>query len=530
MTVTEAPPSAPAETAAATPAPTGPPAVVGTGDHKTVGRLWLAGAALGLLLVVVVGALLGVERVDLGSNEVLGTDHVLQLFSLYRFGMTFLVVLPLFLGLATAIVPLQVGAPTLAFPRGAALAFWTWLGGAALFLVSYALDGGPVGTGDVDAVALGLLGIGLVILGLLLATVCVVTTVIALRTPYLRLSQVPPFAWSMVVAGTVWLLSYAVLLSGLALAYLDLTHGQLRFAQPDQLYQRLDWAFTQPQAYALAIPALGIAAEVVPVVAGVAQRHRGVVWAGIGGFGLFAFGAWAQSYWNAEVFEEFPYIAYAVAICLPLLLVLGGLVDSVLRSKPKLSPAFVLVVLSVLALQGAVAAGLAGAIDQLDLAGTTWQAGHLDLVFGAALVAGAAGLVWWAPKLWGRHLPGPAALLGGLAVAGGAFVAFLGQAFAGLEDVPLFPFASGEGITDTADVGNLIAAVGSVILALGAIVLVLGLLKAVVGKGAAEDAADPWGGQTLEWSTASPPPVGNFAAPIPLVESATPLLDEEEGA
>src|SRR3954471_9122007 len=108
MTVTEAPPSAPTETRpAALPARRGVAAVLGTGDHKTVGRLWLGGSGLFLLFTVVIGALLGVESVTLDKLEILGNDHVLAAFSLYRFGLAFLVVLPFFLGLATVVVPLQ---------------------------------------------------------------------------------------------------------------------------------------------------------------------------------------------------------------------------------------------------------------------------------------------------------------------------------------------------------------------------------------------------------------------------------------
>jgi heme/copper-type cytochrome/quinol oxidase subunit 1 len=535
MTVTEAPPSAPAETSSeAQPERRGPAALFGTGDHKTVGRLWIGASALFLLLVVVVGALLGFERVDLGSNEVLGNDHVLQFFSLYRFGLTFLVVVPLFIGLATAIVPLQVGASTLAFPRAAAAALWTWFGGAALLLVSYALDGGPVGTGDADAEALGILGLGLAVLGLLVAVVCVVTTVIALRTPYQSLAQVPPFAWSMVVAGVIWLLSFPVLLAGLLLAYLDLRHGGLAFATPDTLFQRLDWVFVQPQVYALAIPALGVAAEVVPVSAGVVQRHRGVIWAGIGGFGAFAFGAWAQPFWRDRVAEDAPYVVVAFAIGLPLLLVLGGLADCARQNRPKPNAALVLVGLSLLVLLAAVGAGAATAVDAFELYGTSWQTGHLDLVFGASLLAAAAGLTWWAPKIWGRHLPGPAALLGGLALAGGAVVAGVGQGIAGALDQLAFPFADygpgGLPVPDGVETLNLVSAIGSVLLALGAVLVVLGLLKAALGRTVADDADDPWGGQTLEWSTTSPPPAGNFAEPVPEVTSATPLVTDEEGA
>jgi hypothetical protein len=131
MTVTEAPPSAPSGTTADAPREArGLVAVLGSGDHKTTGRLWIGAAALFLLLTVVVGVLLGAERVTVDELEVLGNDHVLQFFSLYRVALTFLVVIPLFIGLATAVVPLQVGAPTLAFPRAAAAALWTWLGGA----------------------------------------------------------------------------------------------------------------------------------------------------------------------------------------------------------------------------------------------------------------------------------------------------------------------------------------------------------------------------------------------------------------
>ena len=203
--------------------------------------MWIGASALFLLLTVVVGVLLGIERITVDELEVLGNDHVLQFFSLYRVGLTFLVVLPFFLGLATAIVPLQVGASSIAFPRAAAAALWTWIGGAVLLLISYAIDGGPVAAPNLDpeAIALGVLGLGLVVLGLLMASVCVVTTVFALRPVRMSLRQVPPFAWSMVVAGVIWLLSLPVLMAGLVLAYLDLRYGQLLFAQPGELYQRL---------------------------------------------------------------------------------------------------------------------------------------------------------------------------------------------------------------------------------------------------------------------------------------------------
>jgi cytochrome c oxidase subunit I len=526
MTVTEAPSSTSAEAAPARPAePRGVAAVLGTGDHKTVGRLWLGTAALFLVGITVIGALLGFEAVTVDKLEILGNSNVLQLFTLYRVGLVFLVVLPLFLGLATFIVPLQVGASTLAFPRAAAAAYWSWLGSSVLLLVSYGIDGGPGGT-DADAVTLWILAFGLVVVSLLLATVCVVTTAIALRAPRMSLLQVPPFTWSMVVAGSVWLLSLPVLLAGLVLAYLDLRYGPILFTLEGSLFTRLQWAFDQPQVYVLGVPVLGVLAEMVPVAAGVAQRLRGVVWAGIAGFGIFAFGAWAQPFYRPDLVQEAVYIGVAFAIGLPLLIVVGGMADCAVQHRPKPRPPLLLAGLAVLLLAGAVAAGAVAVIEPFELLGTTWQVGHLNLVAGASLVGVLAGLAWWAPKIWGRHLPGALAIVGGLLLGGGAVLVAVPQGIAGVLDQPAFQFGGFEP-RDGVELLNTISAVGTVVVALGALVLLLGLLRTAVGEPVA-GLDDPWGGQTLEWSTTSPPPPENFAVPVPEVTSATPLLVEVE--
>src|SRR5436190_16126910 len=108
-----------------------------TGDHRRIGRLYMGAALAFAVALMVIAALLAFERVDDGSFDILHADAITQLYSLYFLGAVFCVVAPLFLGLATAIVPLQIGARTIAFPRAAALAFWSWLVGTGVMVGAY---------------------------------------------------------------------------------------------------------------------------------------------------------------------------------------------------------------------------------------------------------------------------------------------------------------------------------------------------------------------------------------------------------
>src|SRR5262245_41039448 len=212
MTVTEAPRDEAVE-AAATPIPSAPPsglaAVVGSGDPRTIGKLFVGTALLFLISSAVFGALVGVEQYDSATSEIFGADTTMRVSTLHATAALFLGVVPLLIGLATAIVPLQVGASTVAFPRASAAAYWVWLVSSGLVLASSAIDGGPFGP-DADAVALYIAGLVAVAVALVVATISVVTTVLALRAPGMSLRRTPLFSWSVLVGGTVWLLALPV--------------------------------------------------------------------------------------------------------------------------------------------------------------------------------------------------------------------------------------------------------------------------------------------------------------------------------
>ncbi|MGY6500001.1 MAG: cbb3-type cytochrome c oxidase subunit I [Acidimicrobiales bacterium] len=521
MTITETAPEA-----EATDAPDPQPgdfgelgAIVGTGDHKRIGRMFIGGGLIGLVVTLVAGLVVDLERISDSSFEILGSDSVLQVVGFHRLGLVLLFALPSLLGLALVVVPLQVGASTIAFPRAAALAFWGWAVGSALWIGSYLADGGP-GGGDLQATDLWILSSGMVIGSLLLATVCVVTTVLALRTRGMTLARVPAYAFSMVVAGSIWLITLPVLAANLLIVYLDHRYAQVLWGANETILVQLRWLIDQPQIYALAIPVLGIAAEQIPVFAAARQRYSAVLFGAIGAFGALSIGAWAQPALAPDLFDDPLYIAVAALAVIPVLMVLALGGDTMRAGKVRPTAGLVMSLLAGLTLLAATATGVVTVIEPLELLGTTWQVGHSSLVVFSVALGLFAGLWFWAPKVFGRMLPEALGRIFGALLFLGALLATLPLMVAGLMDqVDRLPALADD---DAVTALNSATAAGAAVALLAVVGLVALLLR---GRSDGTTPDDPWGGHTLEWSTASPPVMGNFAE-APVVTDARPLFTD----
>jgi heme/copper-type cytochrome/quinol oxidase subunit 1 len=452
------------------------------------------------------------------------------MFTLHSTAGLFLGVMPLLLGLATAVVPLQLGASTVAFPRASAAAYWTWLVAGGVVVATYAFDGGPFGS-DSDAVALYIAALVAVLVALTVATVSVVTTVLTLRAPGMSLRRAPLFSWSMLVGGTVWLLTLPVLAGGLLLSYLDLRYGSGFLGGAAGLYQRIAWLFWQPTLYVFAVPALGVIADIVPVFAGRRhQRHRAAMVL-LGLSAALGFGAWAQLGTTLDGTATAPWLhdgPWNVVSYLAVVPVLGLLLlwtATLGAGRVRLGTPLVLAVLAGLLVFLGTAAGVATAIEALDLDGTTWMTAQALLVLLGATLAALAGVAFWAPKLYGKLLPDSLTRLGATLVALGALVAAVPLAVAGALGQERL-VAGNFGGVDSGDVStveslDLVSAIGLSVVVLGGLVVGLCLLARRRGEGPGDD---PWEGHTLEWTTSSPPPVGNFAT-LPEITSEAPLYD-----
>lgn len=547
MTVTEDAPaavSAPPKSPAPVPAPaTGLASLMGSGDHKAVGRLWIAASLIHLLLAGAAAVLVAFEQVDLPGNQIIGTDWFGQYFAYRSIAGAFLFLLPLTIGVATAVVPLQLGATTLAFPRAAAAAAWAYVMGSGLIVGSFAIEGGPFGT-DVDGVRLFVAAFAFVLIAQIVAWICIATTVITMRAPGLSLARTPLFAWSTLVAATVWMVTLPVLLGVTVMAYLDIRYGEgggFFGGGEETLYSRIAWAFSTPAVYAFAIPALGVIGSTVPVFTGVRHPRHRLAQGLIAAFGALSVGAWAMPGFGEDAFPwlyDLPWVAVSIAIVVPVLGLLGLWALAAKQGRiTATSPMLFSLAAGTMLLIG-VLAGAVQAIkpiktlvdtDASSLFGTTWSTAVASYVVLATAIAMLGAVVYWAPKGIGSSFQEGLARIVGLLLLAGTVLWSFPALIAGLLGQPGAPGATPAENVNTIEALNIATAVGGVLLALALVGFVVGLLRAVRSDDLPGD--DPWSGHTLEWATSSPPPLGNFAS-LPEVRSEAPLYDarhHEEG-
>ncbi len=502
-------------------------------DHKVTGRLYLAGGALGLVTSVVISVLLSVERLD-GADTVLGSEILPQLIDAQRVSLVFATLLPLMMGACVAIVPIQLGARAIAFPRLAAAGFWMWLGGAILTTIALLENGGTLGE-NADAVALFIAGMGLMAVGLTATAGSVATSILTTRAPGMTMRRVPPFSWSALVFTLGVVLVMPVLLGTLAYLFLDHRNSRTGFGGNEGIFVWAGWIFTQPVTFLFAIPAVGAFAEFAPVVFGKRTPARGVLFGGLALIGVAALGGvtqqnvqnlpWSGSGLDVDDLETkvrdlVPFLLFNALPILGILMVLLVVLQTARPapgSKINFSPAIVFAFFGF----GMILVGMLGnllhAADDLALQGTVFEEATLVyIVYGAALAAMGAG-VHWAPKLWGGLIGTakavPLALLGVTGTVLAAFPMYI----AGFLDQPAGVFYD-----DDLALWNLISLVGHGLMA----VTVLGFIGLMLMSMRSNDAVgdDPWDGQTLEWTTTSPPDRDNFVD-VPVVHSAEPLLD-----
>ena len=512
-----------------------------TTDHKRIGRLYLGAGGLGLLGGMVVAVLLAAERISTTST-LLDEGSLTQLFALERFALTYLALAPLIVGLGLAVVPLQLGARSLAFPRVAAAGFWMWLVGAVLALYSFICNGGPNG-GNRRFVELSMLAAMLVIAGLVAGVVCLATSILTTRAPGMNMRRIPFFSWSVLIASLALLVALPVVAGDLLFTWVA-----YRFPSPDNalslhgaIGQWVGFGFSQPTTLLFLIPVFGFLAETVATATGHRLRPRGVLYTAIGLIGVASFATVVQAPVTIRPAFSALDLGDKLADLVPFGLVHGlslvgafvalALVARNLTTRPKVQSPMVFGLFAALLALSAIASSALLHVGDAALVGTTFEEGNWLMVVFAGVVAGMGAVVYWGPKWWGHSLPNKAVLPLALLAFVGAGLATLPLLVAGFADQPSAVFPSvqaGSNAIVNFEYGgnpslwNTLSAVGLTLMTI--VVLGFIVLAARSFRGTTSAAADPWNGQTLEWAAASPAPADNFPA-AHIVSSAEPLLD-----
>ena len=561
MTMTEARPAEgiTSPSPAARTSPVGQ-AVVDSADHKVLG-LVLIGASLVLFLIVrAAGSALGAELVSPGTQVLGGNSR--RFYSLYETGIILLWVAPVWMGLATYLLPLQIGSSRLAFPRVQALAVWTYLAGAGLFLGGHLIDPppgigltgrepfqAPVG-GINDGTNLILASFLLLGLATLLAAGNLLTTALTMRAEGMSLGRMPLFSWGVLAAAAGLLLTTPVFLACSLLLYLDQHFGGTNlFADSrgaDLVWQKGLWLYGRPEALLLLVPALGAGCDIVatavrkplaappppPVPQGLKAKlpplpglvaplaGHAVAAGALFAAATFALLAWVQDRQTLGAIilptATVPTALFAVAAGVLVLLWLGTLREGSVR--PTLALSFV---------AAAILVGAAAALNALIAAlvgveGTELGQGMIELVtIGVPTLLAFGALHHWAKKLFGVPLSAPAGALALLSGLAGTLAIGIGQSIAGYAGVE----AHAKEASGDARIGFAVAQVGHVLLLLAGIVVALDVARALAARRRQRPApADLTEGVTLEWAATSPPPPENFTE-LPDIRSEAPLAD-----
>jgi cytochrome c oxidase subunit 1 len=515
----------------------------GGNDHKAVGTFCLV---LAFLFLLTGGVLAAVLRTQLAQPnlDVLAQKPYLQLLTFHGTFSFFLFLLPAWIGLGFALVPLQIGASRLALPRLAALTAWLYVAAAGfLIATAFVQHGAPTNGWSMDfpvpmhmsgrSVDLWIFGVGFAAVATVLGAVNLITTIMRMRAPGMTLGRTPMFSWSVLVASAVFLLAIPVLIGGLIVLYADV-HMGAHVLQPNKGGDPLIWRtlfafFAYAAMWATAFPALGAVSEVVPVFARAPLFNRKPVMFMLAAAGTLAFMGWGSELAGDRAVPQILFSVTSILILGPIALVMLSWLGTIAmkRKPPKLKAPMVqalgllsclALALPALAVMFAMARGGAGHQSQW------WVGAWHQLLVGVATFGIVVAVYYWAPKLWGRHLNAGVGGLHLLAIVGGVDLAFIPLLIVGAQGMHR------RATTYSADSwgpANLVSTIGAYLLVAGIALFLLNVVVSIVLKRGKLAEADPWEGDTLEWATTSPPPPHNFDS-LPDVRSSRPLHDLRE--
>jgi heme/copper-type cytochrome/quinol oxidase subunit 1 len=509
-------------------------------DHKDLGRI-LIGGSLGFLFVALVELLLMRLQLAIPENTFLSPVSFNRMLSMYGATAIFLFAIPLVLGFFYYVAPLQIGARGTALPRLGQIGVALWGAGATVLYAAFLFTPSEAGVNPLaplsevpflsnNGVDVWATTAGLATLGFVLIAIDLLATLRVSRAPGLAWRRMPIFAWAATVSCWLLLVIGPVFLAALTMLMVDRNANGNFFADGSGgaplLWQHLSWIFYTGTYMLVLIFAFATIGEIVSTFSARPLLNRAVMMASLAAIAVIGTLAWMQNMLTAPIGIGWMYFAMLMSLLLivPVGLILFNLIATMIGGTLRMRAPLLFSVGAI----SMLSIGLAAELEQ-SLVAAAWElknttdstaATHFALV-GGAVFAGFAALHYWFPKMTGRTMGETLARISFWTMVVGILLAFVPLFIAGADHgqvIDTYKYFGGTGVS----AWNLIASIGAFVLATG---IVLTLVNAITSRHNGPEAGhDPWGGDTLEWFTLSPPDPHNFDV-LPDVRSARPMRD-----
>jgi cytochrome c oxidase subunit 1 len=512
-----------------------------TTDHKKIGYLYLITSFVYFLIGGVMALMIRAQLTVPGLEIVASKEQYNQLFTMHGTIMLLMFATPLFAAFANILMPVQIGAPDVAFPRLNAIAFWLYFFGSLVAVAGFFTPQGAASFGWFAYVPLStttfspglggdlwVFGLALGGFGTIMGGVNFITTILTMRAPGMTMWRMPVFTWNTLVTSILVIMCFPPLAAALFALGADRRFGSHIFDPENggaMLWQHLFWFFGHPEVYIIALPFFGIISEVFPVFSRKPIfGYKTLIYATI------AIAALSMTVWAHHMYVTgqvlLPFFAFTtMLIAVPTGVKVFNWIGTMWKGSVSFETPMLwsLGFLTTFIFGGLTGVILSSPVLDFSLSDSYFVVAHFHyVIFGTVVFAMFAGIFFWYPKMTGKMLNEKLGKIQFWMLFVGFHGTFLVQHWLGVQGMPrrYATYLPEDNFTFL----NQVSTAGSLILALSFLPF-LWNVYITHRKGVKVTVNDPWGyGRSLEWATASPFPRHNFTS-IPVIRSESPAFD-----
>ncbi|MBA9026629.1 cytochrome aa3 quinol oxidase subunit I [Peribacillus huizhouensis] len=515
-----------------------------TVDHKRIGIMYLISALL-MLFRGGVDAIMLRAQLAIPDNKFLESQHYNEVFTTHGVVMILFMAMPFIMFFFNFVVPLQIGARDVAFPRLNAISFWLFFMGAMLFNISFVIGGSPDAgwtsyfplAGNDFSTSVGsnyyMIAIQIAGIGTLMTGINFITTIFKMRAPGMKLMQMPMFTWSALISNLIIVFAFPVLTVLLAMGTMDRLFDTKFFTigdgGSDMLWANLFWVWGHPEVYILILPAFGLFSEIISTFARRNLYGYKSMVASMVVISAFSFFVWAHHFFTmgqGALANSFFSIT-TMAIAVPTGVKIFNWLFTLWKGKIEFTTPMLYAMhfLPLFTLGGVTGVMLAMSAADYQYHNTMFLVAHFhNVIIPGVVYAMLAGLTYYWPKMFGFMLNERIGKWTVWLMSTGFILAFIPMYITGLDGQArrMYTYSEATGFAPL----NMVAFIGAGIMAISFALLVYNIYYSVrysprnIGN-------DPWNARTLEWATHTPVPEYNFAV-MPQVKSTEAFWDAKK--